>query len=377
MVDGHWIRRIRRVRGLIATFVVLGMATACGASRGAGVEVQAGPTGRSQSPAATGWSTIKGPGLSARAEPILVAAGDRIITLGGTSELVVGDVRRGLTDGSSYDPKSGEWTPIHEAPFTPFGAVWIQDRLFVAGSDCAATPVEEDAMCPASPLRAATYDPRSNSWTQLPSPELSGDIGPDNYGYVYAIGSHAVLRLVRHDPAQNKYRPVMLYEAWSAVDGWSPIPNPPGNDDQACQTNDALASLSYAYTYGGKGFASPQEAVAAGQAGATATFTGVSVTTMDSTLRWSKLAGPDSALSFENEPTLACTGSKPLVWETSGDSAHAFTTDIPTGMIAPLAVPAGGFPNAPVTVQVADDVAVIWDRTDDNPAMLEFRRGDR
>jgi hypothetical protein len=323
--------------------------------------------------AAGEWITISGPGLSPRADPILVATPDRILTLSGTP-LDHGNRAPTLTDGAVYNPATGVWTNVSRAPFTPFGAAWIGDRVFVAGSDCSSTRGEDEGVgqsevpCPASRLRAAIYDVNADSWTEVPSPHLPYEIGPDSYGTVLAIGSRAVLRLQRRDANGIVYS----YETWSRADGWGPIASPAGNDNIACQADGAIVSLSYAYMFAGKGYPTLREATRLGVAGPPAHYGNFRVTALDSKLDWSKLVSPPGDRQFENEPTLACTATTALVWQVYGNPALAFTFHVNSHAFGRLPEPRGGFPNVAVTVPAANDSALVWDRTDDNSSTLEY-----
>ncbi|MBK5222131.1 MAG: hypothetical protein JJE52_04510 [Acidimicrobiia bacterium] len=101
--------------------------------------------------------------LSPRLSPALLWTDDRLLVWGGWIDQNFGfDESRAFVDGALYDPGSGTWTTITDAPLEASHkqatAVWTGDRVIAAGG-----------------RRLAAWDPATDRWTDLGSAPGSVD----------------------------------------------------------------------------------------------------------------------------------------------------------------------------------------------------------
>jgi hypothetical protein len=161
------------------------------------------------------WRTLPPVPLSQRRNPHAVWTQDQLIVWGG----VVGEWRTGLADGALYDPTTGAWEVLPDAPvtLTHADAFWAGEQMVVFGAalgrdNHAATDTAVGAAfdpttrswrllaeSPLSPqaasaawvdgrllawdylLQAASYDFRTDTWTPLPQlPLQAGECYPDS-----------------------------------------------------------------------------------------------------------------------------------------------------------------------------------------------------
>ena len=109
------------------------------------------------------------------------------------------------SDGSAYDPQTASWRKLARSPLAPaqhpLGA-WTGDRLIlvVSGVD-----PDNGKPYPASFARAASYDPRTDSWRRLPSPPpgAGGAAVWDGRELLVAGRSRAAFAF---DPATERWR---------------------------------------------------------------------------------------------------------------------------------------------------------------------------
>ena len=157
---------VRRWWLSIAAVVVLlaGCSTATGAD-----SWPADPAGL----AAGHWTTVPSAPLSARHDPVSAWVGDRFVVVGGRTEQpcpdtgsCAGPLRAAERDGASFEPSTGKWTAIAEAPTSlsadsPQGtnAVVVAGDLYVL---VAGTAHDQAAF-----LR---YGPAADRWTRLALP---------------------------------------------------------------------------------------------------------------------------------------------------------------------------------------------------------------
>jgi hypothetical protein len=126
--------------------------------------------GAAYTPATRSWQMLPPAPISARSSPVSVWTGTQLIVWGGE------DAKSAqLSDGASYDPATRHWTRMATAPVTHWeynggvALVWTGRAavLFtVPGTDGIPWP---------SDILVHAYDPRSNSWTALPSAPFTTD----------------------------------------------------------------------------------------------------------------------------------------------------------------------------------------------------------
>jgi hypothetical protein len=113
------------------------------------------------------------------------------------------------SDGSAYDPATNSWRKLARSPLAPaqhpLGA-WTGHRLILVVSG-----VDPDSgrLYPASFARAASYDPRTDSWRRLPSPPrgAGGTAVWDGHELLVAGASKAAFAF---DPAKERWRRLAL-----------------------------------------------------------------------------------------------------------------------------------------------------------------------
>jgi hypothetical protein len=121
-----------------------------------------------------------------------------------------------------YNPRTGDWRQYELPPFDGFtayaSAVWVQEQLVVVGIACpdAVEDPEEGLICSPGTFAAASFDPQTNSWDLLPS--------PDGRGAAEAIGAFrgsALFRLGDRywviDPLAKEWRGVSDPEPANAL----------------------------------------------------------------------------------------------------------------------------------------------------------------
>lgn len=110
-------------------------------------------------PATGAWTEVTGKGApSGRVLAATVWTGSRVIVWGGGPS----SAPNAFTDGASYTPESGAWTPIATPPGGSPGrrqpiAVWTGSRMLVWGGEENGQPVPG----------GAAYDPATDAWTAL------------------------------------------------------------------------------------------------------------------------------------------------------------------------------------------------------------------
>jgi hypothetical protein len=109
------------------------------------------------------------------------------------------------SDGSAYDPATNSWRKLSPSPLAPAQhplAVWTGRRLIllVVGVD-----PDSGRPYPASFARAASYDPLTDSWRQLPSPPrgAGGAAVWDGHELIVAGASKDAFAF---DPARKRWR---------------------------------------------------------------------------------------------------------------------------------------------------------------------------
>jgi hypothetical protein len=152
--------------------------------------------GAAYDPSTRTWRMLPAAPLSART-PFSVWTGEELIVWGST------DRSDRMRDGAAYDPATDTWRRIAEAPtdITDGSAVWTDEEMIVFG---AALDGNNHADTPTA--IGAAYDPRANTWRELPpstlSPQamtaewLNGQLIAWDYEHASAV----------YDPASDRWR---------------------------------------------------------------------------------------------------------------------------------------------------------------------------
>ena len=124
--------------------------------------------GEAYDPRRDTWRTLPEAPISSRDNPDAVWTGREMIVWGGVSQ------HEGQSTGAAYDPEQDSWRTIEPAPITDEAAD-LTDRLRV-GSGSSHPVWTGSVMVVFGQDQGAAYDPRSDSWTELPaSPALQRD----------------------------------------------------------------------------------------------------------------------------------------------------------------------------------------------------------
>jgi hypothetical protein len=137
-------------------------------------------------------------------------------TWGGTyawtgSELIVfGGGAKGSpnnVDGSAFDPRTGQWHPIADAPLglNLVSSAWTGTSLIVVGS-----LIDDGRHATTETSVAIRYDPSSDTWTRLPDPPVSPQTAD-----VTLVGG-ALLAWEDYTPAGAEYLPDT--HSWRSID---------------------------------------------------------------------------------------------------------------------------------------------------------------
>lgn len=158
-----------------AVLLVVGTVVLIGATSTSPAHGRLGPTGTLANPrtsTAAGWHVIAPAPLPARSEYEAVWTGKEFIVWGGY------DAGGNLADGAAYDPATNTWRTLPPAPLAPRAApvgVWTGTEMIVAGGSSNSSYSD-----------GAAYDPATNRWHRIaPIPASLG-------GNLTATGSYAV-----------------------------------------------------------------------------------------------------------------------------------------------------------------------------------------
>jgi hypothetical protein len=162
---------------------------------------------------------------------VVAWTGSHLLTFGGSY-----DPDRQSNAGASYEPASGVWTPIADAPFDPtltgVAGVWNGHELIVVGVLCANKPAEDEAHCSPGTLAAGAYSPEDEAWRQLPDPPAPGRGNSTDPNFGRSIGS------IDGDAIFQVADRLIAYNA--AKGTWSSIADRPTAD--ACTVQDEIAT---------------------------------------------------------------------------------------------------------------------------------------
>jgi len=189
--------RVSRRPGLagaaLAVAVLVATLAACGSPDGSRVDDRgpAGPIRVDEIDLSSGAAVLRAP-LSPRTRPLVVAAGTRLLVMGGELGLersAAPDAQGGgelrapnATDGAWFDPADGAWHAVAPMPdglglFAPAG-VWTGREVVVAGTGCRLGTYDGDDPegpdCDPGGFRVLRYTPdgAAGSWTVLPTGAL-------------------------------------------------------------------------------------------------------------------------------------------------------------------------------------------------------------
>lgn len=117
------------------------------------------------------WIELPASPLSPRHDAAGAWVHDRFVVVGGwasppcpPSASCLPPAKPALRDGASYDPATATWRPIAEAPVPVSGrdAVVLDDQLYLSVGDSDRSD---------SPISFLRYDPATDGWTALPTPQ--------------------------------------------------------------------------------------------------------------------------------------------------------------------------------------------------------------
>ena len=172
------------------------------------------PTFLSYDAVANTWATHP---LPPERDAGLVAAGDRIVAVGGTDE-------HGAVADAVLDPATDRWTSLPDDPLGPSfdrEAVWLGDRLLLTGHALVANPGSEEP----SLTRLAVLDATLTRWTRKPDSDiLGGGAVPVADRVVFPMTGSADGGKVNGWGRDVPYGGILD----PATDAWNPLPTPPG-----------------------------------------------------------------------------------------------------------------------------------------------------
>jgi hypothetical protein len=179
---------VKGVRGWVAVAVVL-LATGCGSPASPVVsqsgQEQAGPEGAGPDSRTGEWIRLPAAPLSARHEAGGAWVAGRFIVLGGRSTSAcpptascAGPDRPAQREGAGYDPATGRWTRIADAP-VPLAV----SSVAVAGGQIYVLTADQGRAD--SPVTFLSYDPERDAWATHPNPPEEGAL--------VAVGSSVVV----------------------------------------------------------------------------------------------------------------------------------------------------------------------------------------
>lgn len=201
-----------RIGGL--ALAVVALLAACGPQPVSGPADPSEPAAETEHAPAPGWSALPTSPLSPREWALGFWVGGRVVILGGSDSppcppnaSCTGPVSPPLRDGAAFDPATGQWTRLADAPVPlaqPRGAV-IGERIYLL--------VGQDGFL--------SYDTAADRWQTLPTPAvtsaISRSLAADGDTLLAYASSH------EHDsgplPADMRFDP--------AAGEWSDLPASP------------------------------------------------------------------------------------------------------------------------------------------------------
>lgn len=198
-------------------------------------------------PVRPGWGGLDDGPLSSRAGFQVAWTGTELLVYGGGA-VDQGFLARSLNDGAAYDPSTGQWRLMADAPFTdPLfmrSSVWTGEELIVFGvlcNDQRTGPQESDPLCAPGTMAGAAYDPSADAWRPVdPPPDIVAE--PLTY-------EEGILRL-GWTGREAVFLMRGFYRALDVATGvWRrlPLPMPPLDDPavDACVLDGDVAAVSF------------------------------------------------------------------------------------------------------------------------------------
>jgi hypothetical protein len=195
------------------------------------------PAGPADLPTDAGWGELPTSPLSARRASVGAWVDDRFVIVGGWSDQPCQDTNdcayseSAQRDGASFNPYTGEWSPIASAPLpvSQYSSAVVNGDLYVFAYDVSGggLKIGADGQLQVSFLR---YNPREDAWTRLPEP-LSG-------GTLVAAGDR-MLSISRSD--ENVVGVDAVFDTKSST--WTALPDDllgPGYDREAVWLGGSL-----------------------------------------------------------------------------------------------------------------------------------------
>jgi hypothetical protein len=288
--------------------------------------------------------------------PIVVLPGSQLFSAEpGAVEFFGSEARTGgagRSAGGTFEPSTGKWTQWPDAPFSaPLieqDAVWTGDELVVVGILCnnTAGPDDEAPVCDPGTLAAAAFNPDKQAWRDVPSPEVTGDVAVDGWGYAIGwSGSEAVFSTGAALQAFNPQTSI-----WASL---------PGLDHASyCANDHGLYGVKVAR--GEEDIGLRQHVVAA-----------LELNRIDVAQRtWTTVATAALAATDQpNSPDVVCGDDSILIYD-AVDFSQVFLADLGKGTIAEVAAPSADlvrthFPEVagkslPVSIAAFDEDHRAW-----------------
>lgn len=257
------------------------------------------------------WRTYDAPPLAPRTAASVTWTGDELIVWGGRN---IRWDRTGegptpvemFADGAAFDPDSGSWRVLADSPLAPrgdHGAVWNGRRLIVFGGG-ATDQFESEFSWFDLRHDAAVYDPATDSWSTIASPDRIGPL----------VGAHwtgeRIVYWTGHlgEQAPGSWLPPGA--VWDPATGdWEPMTTPPFLQRRDSTVTVWADELEAMITWGG----------AIGEGGNRHFPDGAAYD--PDTNSWQPLAGAD--LGARAGHIAAWTGDQLIIWGGIDDGSEA------------------------------------------------------
>lgn len=188
------------------------------------------PHGTGAGPTDGEWTRLPDPPLRPRVGASAAWTGDEVVVIGGWDHLCppgascVGPTEAPFTDGAAFDPSTQTWRPIADSPAAFQGerpAISDGSVFFLVECDVSSIGTEEEPAedrCPSTREASVLlrYDPRSDTWTQLPGPPG---------GHPYEIESVGDVLIAFAGTEEQGPQPEWRFDLDSNI--WTEIPDAP------------------------------------------------------------------------------------------------------------------------------------------------------